>query len=97
MFYRKVIAQYGEINDSSPTLILEEKKQIIQQTQLLEFCINDKNISDLGGLDNFKELVKLRSKAFSQEAIEYGLPYPKGILTVGVRNRKIYCSKNYCP
>ena len=31
----KVIAQYGEINESSPTLILQEKKQIIQQTQLL--------------------------------------------------------------
>ena len=50
----KIIAQYGEINESSPALILEEKKQIIQQTQLLEFCIADKNLSDLGGLDNFR-------------------------------------------
>jgi len=51
----KVIAKYGEINESSPDLILQEKKQIIQQTQLLEFCLNDKNVSDLGGLDNFKD------------------------------------------
>ena len=43
----KVIAKYGEIDASSPNLILQEKKQIIQQTQLLEFCLNDKNISDL--------------------------------------------------
>ena len=81
----KVIAKYGEIDDSSPNLILQEKKQIIQQTQLLEFCLTDKSISDLGGLDNFKDWLKLRAKAFSQEAIQYGLPYPKGLLLVGVQ------------
>ena len=81
----KVIAKYGEINESSPNLILQEKKQIIQQTQLLEFCLKDKGIKDLGGLDNFKEWLKLREKAFSQEAISYGLPYPKGLLLVGVQ------------
>jgi len=81
----KVIAKSGEIDSSSPNLILQEKKQIIQQTQLLEFCINDKSISDLGGLDNFKEWLKLRSKAFSQEAIQYGLPYPKGLVLAGVQ------------
>ena len=81
----KVIAKYGEIDDSSPNLILQEKKQIIQQTQLLEFCLNDKSLSDLGGLDNFKDWLKLRDQAFSQEAIKYGLPYPKGLLLVGVQ------------
>ena len=81
----KIIAQYGEIKESSPTLILQEKKQIIQQTQLLEFCIADKKLSDLGGLENFKEWLQVRSEAFSQAAIEYGLPYPKGLLLVGVQ------------
>ena len=51
----KIIAKYGEISESSPALILQEKKQIIQQTQLLEFCLTDKSIADLGGLDNFKD------------------------------------------
>jgi len=81
----KIIAKYGEISETSPALILQEKKQIIQQTQLLEFCLTDKTISDLGGLDNFKDWLTLRSKAFSQDAIEYGLPYPKGLLLVGVQ------------
>jgi len=81
----KIIAKYGEINDSSPAIILQEKQQIIQQTQLLEFCLNDKSISDLGGLDNFKNWLKLRTTAFSQAAINYGLPYPKGLLLVGVQ------------
>ena len=81
----KIIAKYGEIDESSPSLILQEKKQIIQQTQLLEFCLADKGIGDLGGLDNFKDWLQLRKKAFSQEAVEYGLPYPKGLLLVGVQ------------
>ena len=81
----KVIAKYGDIDESSPDLILQEKKQIIQQTQLLEFCLNDKKISDLGGLDVFKNWLKVRSQAFSQEAVQYGLPYPKGLLLVGVQ------------
>ena len=81
----KVIAKYGEINESSPTLILQEKQQIIQQTQLLEFCLTDKTLGDLGGLDNFKTWLKLRARAFSQDAVKYGLPYPKGLLLVGVQ------------
>ena len=81
----KIIAKYGEINKASPTLILQEKQQIIKQTQILEFYLNDKGIDDLGGFDNFKDWLSLRKQAFSQEAINYGLPYPKGLLLVGVQ------------
>jgi len=81
----KVIAKTGTIDISSPKLVLEEKKQIIQQTQLLEFCVADKHIGDLGGLDNFKDWLKLRAEAFLPAAKEYGLPYPKGLLLVGVQ------------
>ena len=81
----KVIAQSGTIDMTSPQLVLEEKKQIIQQTQLLEFSLTDKKITDLGGLDNFKDWLKLRSEAFLPAAKEYGLPYPKGLLLVGVQ------------
>ena len=81
----KVIAQSGTIDMTSPQLVLEEKKQIIKQTQLLEFSLTDKKITDLGGLDNFKDWLKLRSEAFLPAAKEYGLPYPKGLLLVGVQ------------
>lgn len=81
----KVIAQSGTIDIASPRLVLEEKKQIIQQTQLLEFSLTDKKITDLGGLDNFKDWLKLRSEAFLPAAKDYGLPYPKGLLLVGVQ------------
>ena len=81
----KVIAKHGAINELTSNLILQEKRQIIQQTQLLEFCLTDKSLSDLGGFDNFKDWLELRSKAFSKEAVNYGLPFPKGLLLVGVQ------------
>ena len=81
----KVIAKDGEITEGSSLIVLQEKKQIIQQTQLLEFCLTDKTLSDLGGLDNFKDWLKLRERAFSQDAINYGLPYPKGLLLIGIQ------------
>lgn len=81
----KVIAKDGEITEESPLIVLQEKKQIIQQTQLLEFCLADKTLSDLGGLDNFKDWIKLRERAFSQDALDYGLPYPKGLLLIGIQ------------
>ena len=82
----KIIAQYGEIDGANSfSFILTEKKQIIEQSQLLEFCIANKKMLDLGGLENLKNWIKIRSNAFSQQAIEYGLPYPKGVLLVGVQ------------
>ena len=68
----KVIAQSGNIDATSPKLIIEEKKQIIQQTQLLEFNTTDKKITDFDGLENFKEWLSLRAEAFSPAADKYG-------------------------
>ena len=81
----RIIAQSGEITELSTSLILEEKKQIIKQSQLLEFCDTSKKLSDLGGLNNFKNWLGRRADAFSKPARDYGLPYPKGVLLVGVQ------------
>nr|YP_010986286.1 AAA family ATPase [Pachymeniopsis lanceolata]WOL37204.1 AAA family ATPase [Pachymeniopsis lanceolata] len=65
--------------------ILEEKKQLIQQTDILEFYYSTHNLEDIGGLINLKEWLKKRSNSFSVQAKNYGLPYPKGILLVGIQ------------
>jgi SpoVK/Ycf46/Vps4 family AAA+-type ATPase len=52
---------------------------------VLEFCLTNKKISDLGGLENLKSWLSIREEAFSQDAITYGLPYPKGVLLVGAQ------------
>ena len=81
----KIIATYKEINIESLDLIFTEKKQIISQTQILEFYPTNQKISDIGGLENLKEWLKRRSGGLSKRAESYGLPAPKGLLLVGVQ------------
>jgi AAA+ superfamily predicted ATPase len=81
----KIIATYKEINIESLDLIFIEKKQIISQTQILEFYPTNQKISDIGGLENLKEWLKRRSGGLSKRAESYGLPAPKGLLLVGVQ------------
>nr|BDA98216.1 hypothetical protein [Rhodomonas sp. NIES-1006] len=81
----KIIATYKEINVESIDLIFKEKKQIISQTQILEFYPTNQKISDIGGLENLKKWLKRRSGALSKRAEDYGLPSPRGLLLVGVQ------------
>lgn len=64
--------------------ILAEKKQVIHKAGLLEYYEPDVGLADVGGLEVLKEWLKKRKHAFGQEARDFGLPAPKGILLVGV-------------
>lgn len=66
-------------------LIVQEKQQTIKQTQILEYYPTSTTIADIGGLDNLKDWLKLRGGAFSAKARRYGLPYPKGLMLVGIQ------------
>jgi SpoVK/Ycf46/Vps4 family AAA+-type ATPase len=64
--------------------ILGEKKHIIRKSGILEFFETDTQWSDVGGLEVLKDWLKKRQAAFTQEARDFGLPIPKGILLIGV-------------
>jgi len=81
----KAIATRGELHADDAELILEEKRQTIRQTQILDFYPARENISDIGGLDNLKEWLLRRGGAFSERARQYGLPHPRGLLLVGIQ------------
>ncbi|MGK7918816.1 MAG: AAA family ATPase [Trichodesmium sp.] len=81
----KAIATHGELQLNDVDLILEEKRQTIRQTQILDFYAAHENISDIGGLDNLKEWLLRRGGAFSERARQYGLPHPRGLLLVGIQ------------
>ena len=66
-------------------LILEEKRQSIRQTQILDYYPATEQISDIGGLDNLKDWLLRRGGAFSDRARAYGLPHPRGLLLVGIQ------------
>ncbi|MCW5940139.1 MAG: AAA family ATPase [Fimbriimonadaceae bacterium] len=65
--------------------IIEEKKQIVRKSGMLQFYPADNNLDDIGGHDLLKEWLKRRSKSFTDAAREFGIPYPKGVLLLGVQ------------
>ncbi len=64
-------------------IIQAQKEQEVKKSDVLEFWPVSESIDNIGGFEFFKEWLKRREKAFSKEAREYGLPYPKGMLIVG--------------
>lgn len=76
------------VNDSvldvrDVNVVLKEKEQIIRKSGILEFFPANAKISEVGGLQNLKYWLGLRSKAFSSKASDFGLPTPKGVLLLG--------------
>jgi SpoVK/Ycf46/Vps4 family AAA+-type ATPase len=81
----KAIATHGVLQAEDVELILEEKRQSIRQTQILDFYPATEKISDIGGLDNLKDWLLRRGGSFSERARQYGLPHPRGLLLVGIQ------------
>ncbi len=81
----KGIVTHGSLQPEDLELILEEKRQTIRQTQILDFYPATERISDIGGLDNLKDWLLRRGGAFSERARQYGLPHPRGLLLVGIQ------------
>jgi SpoVK/Ycf46/Vps4 family AAA+-type ATPase len=67
------------------THVIEEKKQIVRKTGMLQFYPADSKLEDVGGHDLLKEWLLKRRKSFTDAAREFGIPYPKGILLIGVQ------------
>ena len=81
----KIIATHKTIDKNSIEILLSEKKQIISQTEILEYWSVDDKITSIGGVENLKEWLKKRKTSFSIQAFNYGLPTPRGLLLVGIQ------------
>jgi len=64
--------------------LLNEKKQIIRKTGILEFIDSKLNLQDVGGLSTLKKWLDLRSHCFEKKAKSFGILPPKGLLLTGV-------------
>ena len=81
----KALTQRGKISKEDIKDILEEKKQVIARSEILEFFETKSSQDDIGGLKVLKNWLNQRYRAFSKEAREYGLPVPKGVLLLGAQ------------
>jgi len=79
----RALAQRGALGEADLAEVLEEKRQVIARSALLEYCPSEATTADIGGLEALKHWLAQRHMAFSEEAQAYGLPLPRGVLLVG--------------
>jgi SpoVK/Ycf46/Vps4 family AAA+-type ATPase len=69
-----------------PESIIQQKKDIIRKSGLLDWIDDQTDMNSIGGLSGLKSWLEKRKDAFSEDAFDYGLPAnPKGILLVGIQ------------
>ncbi|MBD1870714.1 AAA family ATPase [Cyanobacteria bacterium FACHB-471] len=81
----KALAAKQQVNETDIVHVLEEKKQAIRQTEILEFFTTQDSLKSVGGLENLKLWVRMRQGVFTEEARRFGIPNPKGVLLVGIQ------------
>jgi SpoVK/Ycf46/Vps4 family AAA+-type ATPase len=82
--FARAIAIDERLDANDIQLVLEEKRQVIRKGGLLEYFAADDQ-AKVGGLDQLKQWLHRRTRAFSDEARQFGLPEPKGLLLLGVQ------------
>lgn len=83
--FAKAIAMDGRLDAADAQLVLEEKRQVIRKSGLLEYFAPQEDLGQIGGLSSLKTWLARRSAAFSEAARRFGLPEPKGVLLLGVQ------------
>jgi len=73
-----------ETKSFTPELVAREKAQAVKKNGILEIVETDCSLDSIGGLDMLKSWLLKRKLAFTQTAVEYGLPAPKGLLILGI-------------
>jgi len=74
--------------------ILAGKRQAIHRGGLLEYVEAPVSIKEIGGLRRLKHWLKQRANSFTDEALEFGIGLPRGVLMLGVQGAgKSLCAK----
>ncbi len=90
--FRKALTGKQTISPHEVDMVMEEKRQVVKKSGLLELYRQDMDINQLGGFSNLKKWLNLRGDIFSKDAREWGLTFPKGVLVMGISG----CGKSLC-
>jgi len=83
--YTRIAMAGAGFSSEDLDLLIREKKNIIRKSEFLEFYDQAETMHDVGGLDQLKDWLVNRSRAFTEKARKYGLPQPKGLFLVGIQ------------
>lgn len=64
--------------------LLDNKRQIIQQSGIMELVIDVEGFNQLGGMENLKHWLERRKSAFGLDGISSGVGLPRGVLVMGI-------------
>ena len=73
-----------DLGKNAPYTVSAEKEQIIRKSGILDYFPKNENLKDVGGMDNLKDWLFKRQKAYEKKARDFGLQEPKGLLLLGV-------------
>ncbi len=82
--FSRILANDKLTLDSVLKEIFVEKAQVLKKETCLEVIADDFHIDNIGGLENLKKWVDVRSTLFTAEARSAGIPPPSGVLFMGV-------------
>lgn len=82
--FARAVIQKNRLTESEIPLIVSEKEQIIRKSGHLEYFHPNARLDDIGGLDRLKSWLQRRKLAFTEEAREFGLEAPRGVLLLGL-------------
>lgn len=82
--FSKALVSDRRLDEGDLKDLLNEKKQIVKKSGILEFIDTNLNLSDVGGLTTLKKWLELRSHCFDETAKAFGVKAPKGVLLTGV-------------
>lgn len=76
----------GCISEKTISIALEEKKNIVKKTGIIEVVNTDVTFDEVGGLENLKNDLKDKAKIYRHLSLaaDLKIPLPKGILIIGM-------------
>ena len=82
--FENVIAKSIVVNGSIDLDIISgEKAQIIKKSGILEYYPKSEGMEDVGGLEVLKAWIRRKKLTYSQDAKDFGLEPPKGVMLTG--------------
>lgn len=84
----------NEIDRQDMSLIMEQKKQLIIKSGILEMIDTQETSNNIGGLDQLKKWLQRKASVFNniKKAASFGVDVPKGVLIAGMPG----CGKSLC-
>jgi SpoVK/Ycf46/Vps4 family AAA+-type ATPase len=86
-----IVSRYG-LTPEFVTDVLQAKKEMLRRSEMLEFVDVSDTLASVGGLEHLKNWLGQRRGTWEDQAREFGLEPPRGVIILGVQG----CGKSMC-